>query len=117
MGFGFILLTVPINGVAAKRIMGIRRYILFLFSFSPLFLFALFLFYSFFFLILKPMVGFTDARVKTTNEILQAIKIVKLYAWEDSFAQKVTQTRTRELNLLRVFARTVLPSLFPHPPF
>lgn len=53
------------------------------------------------------MVGLTDSRVKTTNEILQAIKIVKLYAWEGSFAQKVTQTRNRELSLLKVFARVV----------
>lgn len=27
VGLGFILLTVPINGVAAKKIMGIRRHI------------------------------------------------------------------------------------------
>lgn len=53
------------------------------------------------------MVTYTDDRVKVTNEILQAIKIVKLYAWEDSFAQKVTKTRNRELNLLKVFARVV----------
>lgn len=31
----------------------------------------------------------TDSRVRTTNEILNSIKLIKMYAWEDSFGKKI----------------------------
>uniref|UniRef100_A0A671TJZ5 ATP binding cassette subfamily C member 12 n=1 Tax=Sparus aurata TaxID=8175 RepID=A0A671TJZ5_SPAAU len=31
----------------------------------------------------------TDSRVRTMNEILNSIKLIKMYAWEDSFEKKV----------------------------
>uniref|UniRef100_A0AAQ5ZNC7 ATP-binding cassette, sub-family C (CFTR/MRP), member 12 n=1 Tax=Amphiprion ocellaris TaxID=80972 RepID=A0AAQ5ZNC7_AMPOC len=31
----------------------------------------------------------TDSRVRTMNEILSSIKLIKMYAWEDSFEKKV----------------------------
>lgn len=31
----------------------------------------------------------TDSRVRTTNEILSSIKLIKMYAWEDSFRKKI----------------------------
>lgn len=31
----------------------------------------------------------TDSRVRTTNEILNSIKLIKMYAWEDSFEEKI----------------------------
>lgn len=34
----------------------------------------------------------TDSRVRTMNEILNSIKLIKMYAWEDSFEKKVTGT-------------------------
>lgn len=34
----------------------------------------------------------TDSRVRTMNEILNSIKLIKMYAWEDSFEKKVAGT-------------------------
>lgn len=31
----------------------------------------------------------TDGRVRTMNEILNSIKLIKMYAWEDSFEKKI----------------------------
>lgn len=31
----------------------------------------------------------TDSRVRTMNEILNSIKLIKMYAWEDSFEKKI----------------------------
>lgn len=38
-----------------------------------------------------------DERIKVTNEALSGIKIIKLYAWEKSFEQKITSLRETEL--------------------
>eukprot|EP00935_MAST-01C_sp_MAST-1C-sp1_P001881 g1881.t1 len=38
-----------------------------------------------------------DKRVKLTNEVLQGIRIVKLFAWEGSFIEKVGERRKHEL--------------------
>ncbi|XP_037602742.1 multidrug resistance-associated protein 9-like [Sebastes umbrosus] len=37
-----------------------------------------------------------DSRVRTMNEILNSIKLIKMYAWEDSFEQKITGLRKNE---------------------
>jgi len=42
----------------------------------------------------------TDARVSTMTEILMAIKLVKLYAWEDFFAKQVKKIRRKEVMLM-----------------
>jgi ABC-type multidrug transport system fused ATPase/permease subunit len=42
----------------------------------------------------------TDARVKLMNEILNGIRIIKYYAWENAFVEKVTKIRTAEVKLL-----------------
>ena len=41
-------------------------------------------------------VALTDERVMIMNDILSSIKTVKLYCWEDSFADQVAQIRARE---------------------
>ena len=46
---------------------------------------------------------FTDERISTTSELLQAIKLVKLNAWEDLFYSKITTIRQLELQSLRNF--------------
>ncbi|KAM3625375.1 uncharacterized protein V6R79_011146 [Siganus canaliculatus] len=38
----------------------------------------------------------TDSRVRTMNEILNSIKLIKMYAWEDSFQKKVSELRNKE---------------------
>lgn len=35
----------------------------------------------------------TDSRVHTMNEILKSIKLIKMYAWEDSFEKKIAGTK------------------------
>ncbi|XP_060863090.1 multidrug resistance-associated protein 1-like isoform X2 [Metopolophium dirhodum] len=42
-----------------------------------------------------------DERVKLMNEILSGIKVLKLYAWEPSFEQKVLDIRGKEIKILR----------------
>jgi ABC-type multidrug transport system fused ATPase/permease subunit len=42
----------------------------------------------------------TDARVKLMNEILNGIRIIKYYAWENAFVEKVTKIRNAEVKLL-----------------
>ncbi|XP_028258102.1 multidrug resistance-associated protein 9-like [Parambassis ranga] len=43
----------------------------------------------------------TDHRVHTMNEILSSIKLIKMYAWEDSFEKKISSFRTDERSLLQ----------------
>ena len=31
----------------------------------------------------------TDSRVRTMNEILNSMKLIKMYAWEESFEKKI----------------------------
>ncbi|XP_023265173.1 canalicular multispecific organic anion transporter 1 [Seriola lalandi dorsalis] len=47
---------------------------------------------------------FKDKRLKIMNEILNGIKILKLYAWEPSFQAQVESIRGQELNVMRKFA-------------
>ncbi|KAG7275222.1 hypothetical protein CRUP_034812 [Coryphaenoides rupestris] len=42
-----------------------------------------------------------DARIKLMSEILNGIKVLKLYAWETSFQEKVLAIRQKELDVLR----------------
>lgn len=44
---------------------------------------------------------YKDQRIKLMNEILNGIKVLKLYAWENSFKEKVLAIRQNELNVLR----------------
>ncbi|XP_016102850.1 canalicular multispecific organic anion transporter 2-like isoform X1 [Sinocyclocheilus grahami] len=44
---------------------------------------------------------YKDERIKLMNEILNGIKVLKLYAWETSFKQKILQIRQKELHVLR----------------
>lgn len=42
-----------------------------------------------------------DERVKLTNEILNGIKVLKLYAWEPSFEEQICEIRKKEIKNLR----------------
>uniref|UniRef100_A0A8D0DC52 ABC-type glutathione-S-conjugate transporter n=1 Tax=Sander lucioperca TaxID=283035 RepID=A0A8D0DC52_SANLU len=44
---------------------------------------------------------YKDSRIKLMNEILNGIKVLKLYAWENSFKEKVLAIRQKELQVLR----------------
>lgn len=42
-----------------------------------------------------------DSRIKLMNEMLNSIKVLKLYAWELAFKDKVSEIRARELCVLK----------------
>ncbi|XP_055772481.1 multidrug resistance-associated protein 1-like, partial [Salvelinus fontinalis] len=44
---------------------------------------------------------YTDSRIKLMNEILSGIKILKFYAWEQAFLERVLGYREKELNALK----------------
>lgn len=49
----------------------------------------------------KIIMAATDARIHTTNEVLQNIRIIKYFAWERRFADVVNEKRRVELRALR----------------
>ncbi|KAG8233856.1 hypothetical protein J437_LFUL006879 [Ladona fulva] len=59
----------------------------------------------------------TDKRVALMNEILNNIRLIKMYAWERSFNEKVIQVRDEERKelqkaaFLQSFSNTVTPSI------
>ena len=72
VGLGLMIAAIPIQGVVMSRLFGLNR----------------------------ELVAFTDARVKTTNEALQGIQSVKMFAWETNFAEAVGNNRKKELGFL-----------------
>lgn len=42
-----------------------------------------------------------DSRIKLMNEMLNGIKVLKLYAWELAFKDKVSKIRESELQVLK----------------
>ncbi|KAG2469763.1 multidrug resistance-associated protein 9 isoform X1 [Polypterus senegalus] len=42
----------------------------------------------------------TDKRVRTMNELLTFVKLIKMYAWESSFEQNITEVRKMEKSIL-----------------
>lgn len=61
----------------------------------------------------KKVMAATDVRIQSTNEVLQNIRIIKYFAWEQRFAQIISEKRAVELRALRnkyilwTFAATV----------
>lgn len=55
---------------------------------------------------------YKDKRLKIMNEILNGIKILKLYAWEPSFQAQVEGIRGKELKVMRNFAYLTSVSTF-----
>lgn len=43
----------------------------------------------------------TDARVKLTQEVLQGMRVIKFYGWEEAFLRKLEDLRTKELQYVR----------------
>ncbi|KAM9609982.1 ATP-binding cassette sub-family C member 4 isoform 6-T7 [Trichechus inunguis] len=42
--------------------------------------------------------AFTDVRIRTMNEVITGIRIIKMYAWEKSFADLITSLRRKEIS-------------------
>uniref|UniRef100_A0A4W6CQJ0 ATP-binding cassette, sub-family C (CFTR/MRP), member 2 n=1 Tax=Lates calcarifer TaxID=8187 RepID=A0A4W6CQJ0_LATCA len=75
-GLAVMVLMVPINGLLATKARNIQIEIM----------------------------KFKDKRLKIMNEVLNGIKILKLYAWEPSFQAQVESIRGQELNVMKNFA-------------
>ncbi|CAD5219876.1 unnamed protein product [Bursaphelenchus okinawaensis] len=60
-----------------------------------------------------------DERTKMVNEVLNGIKVIKLYAWEPPMESVINDLRTRELSLIRkaAFLRTFSDMLNTASPF
>ena len=48
--------------------------------------------------------GQKDSRIKTVNEVLNGMKVIKLYAWENPFQDLIMGIRGKELTVLRKYA-------------
>ena len=44
-----------------------------------------------------------DARQKIMNEVLQGIRVIKFFAWEISFSERISEVRGQELAQLRKY--------------
>ncbi|KAJ7402776.1 hypothetical protein BTVI_83468 [Pitangus sulphuratus] len=42
----------------------------------------------------------TDVRIRTMNEVISGMKIIKMYAWEKSFAELVSGLRRKEISMV-----------------
>merc|ERR1719399_2062868 len=40
----------------------------------------------------------TERRVKLINDVLQGIRVIKLYAWENSFLKMISSVRQKEMD-------------------
>ncbi|XP_061182250.1 multidrug resistance-associated protein 1-like isoform X1 [Saccostrea echinata] len=75
-GFGVMIVLIPINALIAKKTRDLQ---------------------------VKQMT-LKDGRIKMMNEVLNGIKVLKLYAWELSFEEKILGLRRRELKVLKTMA-------------
>ncbi|XP_063347264.1 ATP-binding cassette sub-family C member 2-like [Pelmatolapia mariae] len=83
-GLGVMVLMVPINGFLATKARKIQ---------------------------IENM-KFKDKRMKIMNELLNGVKILKLYAWEPSFQKQVEDIRGEELKVMKKFAYLTSVSSF-----
>jgi ABC-type multidrug transport system fused ATPase/permease subunit len=72
VGLGYQFFTIPIQMVVMKVVTRIRQ----------------------------SKMKITDKRVKLLNEVLNGIRIIKYYAWENAFIKKLTSIRYDEIRLL-----------------
>mmetsp|Transcript_42910 Transcript_42910/g.71422 ORF Transcript_42910/g.71422 Transcript_42910/m.71422 type:complete len:1444 (-) Transcript_42910:118-4449(-) len=72
-GVGVMLILFPISGSIAQKLQTIRT----------------------------TQTKITDERTKLMNEVLQGIRIIKFFAWEEQFMQKMAEWRAKEIVLLQ----------------
>ena len=48
--------------------------------------------------------GQKDSRIKIVNEVLNGMKVIKLYAWENPFKGLIMGIRGKELDVLRKYS-------------
>ncbi|KAJ3129883.1 hypothetical protein HK098_007637 [Nowakowskiella sp. JEL0407] len=69
VGIALLLLFTPVQGILFRSLLAVRKLI------API----------------------TDGRVKQTNEVLQGIRIIKYFTWENSFLERIEGTRQKEI--------------------
>jgi len=52
----------------------------------------------------QKIIRVTDTRMKLVNEAVQAIRVLKMYAWELPFVKKIMSWRSKEIKLIRKHA-------------
>ncbi|XP_011882151.1 PREDICTED: multidrug resistance-associated protein 1 isoform X4 [Vollenhovia emeryi] len=72
-GLAVMIILIPINGVIANKVKTLQ---------------------------IRQMKS-KDERVKLMNEVLNGIKVLKLYAWEPSFEQQILKIRVKEIQVLK----------------
>nr|CAD7261608.1 unnamed protein product [Timema shepardi] len=72
-GLGMMIIFIPLNGVIASRVKTIQ---------------------------IRQMKS-KDERIKIMNEILNGMKVLKLYGWEPSFEQRILKIRNKEVRVLK----------------
>eukprot|EP00752_Nemacystus_decipiens_P009274 g8285.t1 len=75
-GLCFLVVMIPIQGMLAAKQMGLQR----------------------------AQMKQTESRVKVVNEVLQGIRIVKYYAWEAPFVERISALRDVEVDKIKGFA-------------
>ena len=90
-GIAFMVILMPIHGYITAKVKGFAQKIM----------------------------KMKDKRVKLMNEILNGIKVFKLYAWETSFSERVFKFRQQEVNHLNkiAYARAFMSFNFTSAPF
>eukprot|EP00388_Colpodella_angusta_P023167 GDKJ01059170.1.p1 GENE.GDKJ01059170.1~~GDKJ01059170.1.p1 ORF type:complete len:1721 (-),score=424.47 GDKJ01059170.1:509-5671(-) len=71
-GLGVLMLSIPVLKTLMQRYQGARRQVM----------------------------GVKSRRLKLISELMQGIKIVKLYAWESTFQNRIEKTRAEELAIM-----------------
>ncbi|XP_046560393.1 multidrug resistance-associated protein 1-like [Haliotis rubra] len=71
-GLGIILLMMPFNGFILAKVNSLQ----------------------------ESMMGSKDKRLRVISEVLNGIKVLKLYAWEESFRGKIEKIRNMEIHYL-----------------
>ncbi|CAH2076223.1 unnamed protein product, partial [Iphiclides podalirius] len=72
-GLAVMIVLIPVNGLIANRVKTLQ---------------------------IKQM-KYKDERVKLMNEVLNGIKVLKMYAWEPSFEDQILKIRNKEMVVLR----------------
>ena len=60
----------------------------------------------------KSMMVSTDARIKCAAEVVNGIKTIKLYAWEEPYESRVSDLRASEMAKIRKFILTGVGNMF-----
>ncbi|XP_026281245.2 multidrug resistance-associated protein 1 isoform X2 [Frankliniella occidentalis] len=72
-GLAVMIILIPVNGVIASKVKNLQI----------------------------TQMKYKDERVKLMNEILSGMKVLKLYAWEPSFEDKILKIRDKEIKVLK----------------